>query len=54
MATRHRTAVFISVYLAFFAISLGFFLKGHHVIALAIVLIVWAALSVWAYVGGAR
>lgn len=54
MATRHRTAVLISVYLAFFAISLGFFLKGHHVVALAIVVIVWAALSVWAYLRGSR
>lgn len=54
MAGKHRIAVSISVYLAFFAIALGFFHNGHHVLALAIVLTVWAALSLWMYVGRSR
>lgn len=54
MANRHRIAVSALVYLAFFAVALGFFQKGHHLLALAIVFAAWAVLSAWMYFGWPR
>ncbi len=52
MAGKHRIAVVI--YLLFFAVALKFFLSGHHVLALVIVVITWAALSAWLYFSDSR
>lgn len=54
MADRHRIAVSLSVYLLCFAVALGFFQKGHHLLALAIVFTAWAGLSLWMYFGWPR
>ena len=51
MAENHRTAVLVLVYLAFVAIALRFFFEGHHVLAFAIVVSVWAILTLWVWFG---
>jgi hypothetical protein len=42
------------IYLLFFAVALRLFLTGRHVAALVLVLVVWAALSLWLRFGGMR
>jgi len=54
MAGNHRIAISLVIYLAFFGIALKFFLAGHHVLALAIVVLTWAALSAWLYFSDSR